>query len=91
MRSDDAYNAILAALGSDPEIKIVERFLDEENFGNFVISFEKDGRRRMLTNDRGQLTFDRGQATASRTIMQSIYEADERSLLQALNSRRQHW
>ena len=88
MHTDDAYNALLNALGLDREIKITERFLDEENFGNFVISFEKYGRRRTLINDRGQLTLSRGREPST-TIVQSIGEADERTLLEALQRRRE--
>ncbi len=87
MHSDDAYNLILTALASDREIKIIGHFLDSENFGNFAISFERMGRRRMLTNDRGQLILDYGRRNVSRLIVESIYEADERDLLEALQRR----
>jgi hypothetical protein len=81
----DAYDAILTALGADPRKHIVESFFHEENFGNFWISFEDNGRPRTLVNDRGQLILGRGRlGREETTVVQSIREADERTLLQAL-------
>ncbi|HEX8379392.1 MAG TPA: hypothetical protein VF619_02440 [Allosphingosinicella sp.] len=85
MDTRDAYTAILKALGADSRKHVVACGFDEENFGNFAITFEVKGRPRTLINDRGELSLSHERTErGGRTILQSIHEADERTLLQAL-------
>jgi hypothetical protein len=64
---------------------MVESVFDEEVFGNFVIAYEEMGRITTLVNDRGELVRDDPTGAAlSITVVPSIRDQDERSILRAL-------
>jgi len=86
MRSNEAYDAIRKALGSNHGTRLLSCTYDEEMFGNFVIAFEVDGRPSSVVNDRGELALcsDLVGTQRCRTIVRSIAAVDEQALIQAL-------
>lgn len=85
MDTKAAYDAILRAIAAAPNKRLVESVFDEEVFGNFVVAYNEMGRVRTLVSDRGELVRDDPAGSASRvTIVGSIGDQDERSLLGAL-------
>ena len=50
-----AYERILERLDSTADVELGEHYLDETNFGNFVIEYARYGRKFGFLNDRGQL------------------------------------
>jgi hypothetical protein len=85
MDTKAAYDAILRAIAADPTRRLVETVFDEDVFGNFVVAYHEMGRVRTLVNDRGELVRDDPTGAALRvTVIPSIGDQDERSLLRAL-------
>jgi len=87
MGSKEAYDTIRRALASNPRTSIVDCIYDDAAFGNFVIAFEVEGRPRSVVNDRGELTLcsDLAGTRKCATVLPSIADADEQTLVEALN------
>jgi hypothetical protein len=86
MDARKAYEAISKTIGADPRNRIIKCVFDKENFGNFIISFERGGAPRSVVNDRGQLVLcdDPEGRLGCRTVVQSLYGVDEQRVIQAL-------
>jgi hypothetical protein len=86
MDSKVAYGSILRNLQAEARAQIVDSVYDEQNFGNFVVSFTVDSQLRSLVLDRGELAIcsDLEGSENCRTVVQSIYELDEDAVLAAI-------
>jgi hypothetical protein len=85
MEARAAFIAIKRALSDDSRKEVVSSSYDEEAFGNFIIAFRDEGRQRSIVNDRFELVIsDNLNGADGRTVLASIREADERTILRAL-------
>ena len=86
MPTREAYEAILRALKAHPHRRVLECEFNDAVFGNFAISFETEGARRTVVNDRGELVLytGRNDTNGGKTILPSLAEVDEQVLLRAL-------
>ena len=86
MNTREAYDAIRAAMGADPRTEIVDGFYDGEVFGNFWLTYVKDGERLSLVNDRGQLLLHDGPELDQfkELLLDDLHSADRKTLLDAI-------
>jgi hypothetical protein len=77
---------IRGAITRDPNKRLVKSTFDEASFGNFIISFEEDGRARSVVNDRGELVVcsDLEGSRDCVTVLGSLHGADEQLIINAL-------
>jgi hypothetical protein len=82
----EAYELIRRAIAIDAGKRLVGSRYDDQNFGNFIISFEEDGGSSSIGNDRGELVRCEGidGSGPCTTVLLSIRDADEEAVLAAL-------
>jgi hypothetical protein len=81
----EAFDAIRQAIARDPRKELVDSRYEEKVFGNFIIAFRDEGQPRSIVNDRFELVVcDNLEGDDCRTILRSIREADEGTILQVL-------
>lgn len=87
MDTRDAFEAICCALRKHPQRRLVDARFFDEMFGNFIIDFEEEGRPRSIVNDRFELVLGDGFGgnQLGETVLQSLREADQRTILDALS------
>jgi hypothetical protein len=87
MNSREAYDVICDAVEGDAAKRVVDKFYDDDNFGSFVVSFEEDGSRRSVVNDRGFVFLADGLDGSgnSTATVPSLYDVDAERLLSSLN------
>jgi|KBSSwiS6_1023812.scaffolds.fasta_scaffold58882_2 hypothetical protein len=78
MNPEEAYDAIRRVISADPQKRIVDSSFDAMSFGNFWVTFDDNGQRKSIVNDRGELVLD------GQTAMLSMYEVDEPTIMRAL-------
>jgi hypothetical protein len=86
MGSREAYDTVRKALASSPRTSIVDCTYDDATFGNFVVAFELEGQPRSVVHDRGELALcsDLTGTRQCATVVSSIADADEQTLIEAL-------
>jgi hypothetical protein len=86
MTPNEAYDAIRSALAAKPGTRVLDCTYDDAMFGNFVIGFQAQGRARSFVNDRGELALcsDLAGTQHCRTIVRSLANVDEQTLIEAL-------
>ena len=83
----EAYELICGALKRAPRRRFIEAHYYDEVFGNFIIDFEDDGRPSSIVNDRFELAVCDavGGEGTGKTVIPSLQEADEGTVVRALN------
>ncbi|HKH27694.1 MAG TPA: hypothetical protein VKA61_05075 [Sphingomicrobium sp.] len=86
MGPKEAYDTIRRALADNQRTSIVDCTYDDAAFGNFVIAFEVEGRPSSVVNDRGELALcsDLAGTRQCTTVLRSIDDADEQTVIEAL-------
>ncbi len=82
-----AFEAIVRELKSDPEKSIVESFYDKRLFGNFWITYLRNGELWSLINDGGQLVLQEGSAADGRfteVLVDNLRSAEENGVIAAV-------
>lgn len=86
MTSEEAYNIICNAFRKDKAKQIINRLLDVDNFGNFVIEFLDETGGGAVICDRGQVHVcaDPSGTKDCRLLVQSLSETTEQELEDAV-------
>jgi hypothetical protein len=86
MKARRAFDAIHTELTDDPTKSVCESFFDEQAFGNFWLTYVRDGQRFSIVNDRGQVILNSGTADRPllRILISDLYSADETTVLDAI-------
>ena len=83
MTSEEAYNIICDVFHKDETKRLVNSFLDVDNFGNFVVEFIDETGGGAVICDRGQVHVcaDSSATKDCRLLVQSLYETTEQELV----------
>lgn len=86
MDAEKAYDIICNTLCEGKSKQITNAFLDKESFGNFVVEFSDETGSGAIICDRGQVHVcaDPSGAKDCRLLVQSLYEATEQELVEAI-------
>ena len=82
-----AYDGIRGKLRASADTNVIQSFYDEERFGNFWITYERDSGRSSVVNDRGQLVLNSGSADGQleKVLVEDLYAADPATILDAVS------
>ena len=86
MNSKEIYNIVLQTIEKQNNIRLDDSRFDENNFGNFVISFVCGSRRSSIVSDRGEIVIcdDFGGMGNCRTILPTSRYAQEVEIISAV-------
>ena len=87
MNTREAFDAIQRKLRGSAGTSVLDAFFDENVFGNFWITYERDSGRSSVVNDRGQLILNSGPADGqlARVLLDDLYSADATTVLDSLS------
>ena len=87
MNTREAFDAIQGRLRASAGTNVIESFYNEELFGNFWITYERDGRHSSVVNDRGQLVLSSGptDGRVEKVLVEDLYAADAAAILGAVS------
>lgn len=82
---EDAYRIICNSMKRNPDIVLGECIYDTENFGNFVIEYERLHKKWSIICDRGELVLcEDSNVEECETLLPTLHDISERQLLDAL-------
>lgn len=87
MNTREAFGAIQDRLRASAGTNVIESFYNEELFGNFWITYERNSRHSSVVNDRGQLVLSSGPADGrvEKVLVEDLYSADAATVLGAVS------
>ena len=77
-----AFDTLVATISRCAGKRLLEASLDQQSFGNFVISYDEAGTRWVITNDRGFVTLESDRGIELQGAW--LRDLDEQALLQKL-------
>lgn len=86
MGAEDAYERIKRRLIENDSTTLVKDVFFEEVFGNFTISFLRNGKPESIVCDRGEIYLcDDLDGNHCSMVLNPVYDANEEALMAALN------